>query len=126
MQIANNVFYGGWLDGLTLYGEGYRKCHTHRQRIHISPRDLGRSRAGTDCSGMRIYFTDPDPDIIVSGNYAEGPVEGLVFYSSSGQQTASGIEIVGNTSVGGIWAGEIDGVPQVMNGNSWAAPPTWS
>ncbi len=119
MTIANNVFYGGWEDGLTLYG-GENAILTGNVLIS-HPAVWRRTEQGISGSGMRIYYTDPDAT--VSGNYVEGAYEGLVFYSSQGQQTVPGVEIVGNTSVGGVWAGEIDGIPRQMDLNHWAGSP---
>ena len=119
MTIANNVFYGSWGDGLTLYG-GENAIVTGNACISHPVVWYGVEQAPSGC-GMRIYFTNPDA--VVSGNYVEGAVEGLVFYSAQPDpqtQAEPGIEIVGNTSVGGVYAGEIDGIPGVMDRNQWA------
>ena len=119
MTIANNVFYGSYGDGLTLYSEENaivtgNVCISHPVVWY----GVEQSSTGT---GMRSYYCDPD--VTISGNFIEGALEGFVLYTEYGQQTIPGMVIVGNTSVGGISAGEIDGVPEVMNDNHWAGAP---
>ncbi|MGA2619158.1 MAG: Ig-like domain-containing protein [Thermoguttaceae bacterium] len=125
MTIANNVFYGGWQDGLTLYDYFGGENTILSGNVFIShPVVWRRIEQGISGSGMRIYEASPNADVTVSGNYVEGVFEGLVFSTlSQSQPTVPGIEIVGNTSVGGVWAGEIDGIPGQMDYNQWAGLP---
>ena len=123
ITIANNVFYGSCGDGMTLYAGDNAVITGNVFTSH--PVVWYGVEQGYTGTGMRIFFTSPNA--VVSGNYVEGAVAGLVFLSAQPDprtQAETGIEIVGNTLVGGYSPGQIDGVPGVMNDNHWAGATT--
>ena len=104
----NNVCYGAASTAVTV--EGGNVTVTGNVLIATGP-------VADDPGGAYLYY--PQPDVTFSGNYVEGPYDGLTILNSD-DTPVPGMAITHNTIAGGSRDATFeDGLPGVMDGNQW-------
>jgi autotransporter-associated beta strand protein len=128
---SNNVCYGDAVAGIRL--DGGNMIVTGN--VVVGPQQYLPGFAGSSSDACGISLFDPEPNVIVSGNYIEGDYVGLEIWPSVSWGSGSvvpGVAITHNTIVGssdtsndgvvGAAIADFGSLPSVMSANQW----TWT